>query len=371
MKRTKNLLPFLLLALLATSSVIAKTTYTNWWGIEYVKNERESLRDYVQNCCSSLMGKMFARYETNDRNALYDRIVDEILQTNFYGQNQLKKNYVDAIVHKWLIDFTGRKAQQCAFENGFSHTLSQLIKVKMKERVAAKVHWSVQYTQDKKYGLSKGFFEQFLGDYNITQQVGSIKREEERSKYWSELIGGAWNLLFEYTEHEEARPPTPTPEYQVPIDFYQPEPSAPPAVEYHPTPSAPPYQPIVVTNLYTTDECAANCFTNFKEDGENRIFLPCGHNYCKDCLENWIFVQGKNSCPQCRAEISHSEKAHLRTILDDQYSYCAGCNNYDESLRTLTCHHKLCNHCERAWADAHNKFRHECPRCSYTFQYLG
>lgn len=351
MKRFFNLL--FLATLWNGTTPASSVTYTDAYGIEHVKNERGTLRDYVQNCCSCLIGHMFIQYSSDDRNALYDRIINDLLQSQFCYQATFDKQYVDAIVHKWLIDFAARKTRAYVLDEGHDDTYAQHVSHKVHERIAAQVRWSVWYGPDCKFGLPKGFFEEFLGAFNIQQQIHSVEREINRSRYWTELIGDAWDYFFGYNEQPEHP--------QVPE--YRPEPSAPPAEDFDRlAPGA--------SRLYPTEECGASCFTHFKDDKANRVFLHCGHNYCADCVEGWFFTQGKETCPQCREILFDHEKERIKKVLQNMYGYCAGCNGYNTYMKTLSCFHKLCYQCELAWTDTANSFCNECPRCSVPFRFL-
>jgi len=342
----------------APKSLSAKpTTFTNWWGTEYVSNEGQALRDYIQNCCCQLMGSMFTRCESNARNALYDRVINDILATTTIREKSFKKQFVDSLVHKWLIDCIGQQTKQIALNNGFSEKEAQQIKLKIQERVIAKVRSSVWYAKDRKYGLPQGFFEPFLGEFNIIRHIGSIKKELDRSRYWKELLGTTWEYLFGYQQEQPLHIPC--------------NESARPAA---PTPSAPPFDEVVESaptyptkKLYVTDECGASCFTHFKNDNEERLFLPCGHNFCSDCAENWFFIQKKNSCPQCRQELSRSQKNRLRSVIENRCAYCVGCNEIVRGVNTFVCGHRMCQECTNAWHCT--TFKDECPRCCCHLRY--
>ncbi len=65
-------------------------------------------------------------------------------------------------------------------------------------------------------------------------------------------------------------------------------------------------------DLYPSENCCV-CFDSFKD--VQRIYLmPCGHDICKVCAQQWFFDQRKNSCPQCRAI---TEKNDLRIALQN------------------------------------------------------
>ncbi len=73
-----------------------------------------------------------------------------------------------------------------------------------------------------------------------------------------------------------------------------------------------PRQTVHHHDLYTSEDCCV-CYDSFK-DVQRVYLMPCGHDICRDCAQQWFFDQGKNSCPQCRAII---EKNDLRLALQN------------------------------------------------------
>lgn len=47
-------------------------------------------------------------------------------------------------------------------------------------------------------------------------------------------------------------------------------------------------------------------------DIDNIVNLQCSHSLCKGCFKNWIDEGGKNSCPQCRADVLSSAAQKIR-----------------------------------------------------------
>jgi E3 ubiquitin-protein ligase Arkadia len=40
-------------------------------------------------------------------------------------------------------------------------------------------------------------------------------------------------------------------------------------------------------------DCCAICHDDFND----KVYLKCGHPYCKSCIENWLIMS--NICPLC------------------------------------------------------------------------
>jgi hypothetical protein len=51
-------------------------------------------------------------------------------------------------------------------------------------------------------------------------------------------------------------------------------------------------------------EACAICAITFSIDEKKNVFITmCGHVFHNECVEKW-FIQGKNSCPMCREDVS-------------------------------------------------------------------
>jgi hypothetical protein len=53
------------------------------------------------------------------------------------------------------------------------------------------------------------------------------------------------------------------------------------------------------------------CFENIYR----RKTLQCSHNFCLDCINKWIYIEQKETCPLCRNLISEDEEY-------DAFEYC-------------------------------------------------
>lgn len=51
-----------------------------------------------------------------------------------------------------------------------------------------------------------------------------------------------------------------------------------------------------IINKNTNQSCPI-CMDKFSRSSEIYV-LPCNHNYCKECIEEWI--KGNSRCPLCR-----------------------------------------------------------------------
>ncbi|KDD75640.1 hypothetical protein H632_c576p1 [Helicosporidium sp. ATCC 50920] len=64
------------------------------------------------------------------------------------------------------------------------------------------------------------------------------------------------------------------------------------------------------------DACCAICIGELGEDAVT-LTLPCSHTYHARCVEPWL--ESKNSCPSCRAELptdSQAYERHKQSVLD-------------------------------------------------------
>jgi hypothetical protein len=64
-----------------------------------------------------------------------------------------------------------------------------------------------------------------------------------------------------------------------------------------------------VTKMMSKDLCldCGICYNRFKDVGDNMpLVLPCGHTYCKICIENLY----SHVCPTCKAEIHAPGECH-------------------------------------------------------------
>ena len=99
----KNLLiSFFLLIFSAHTLKAAFLLSKSWLDNECIKSEK--LYDYVQSCCSYLMGQQFFYCSLYDRKVLYDNILNDIRST--YGYQSVSTiEDINLIVHKWIIDY--------------------------------------------------------------------------------------------------------------------------------------------------------------------------------------------------------------------------------------------------------------------------
>ena len=50
------------------------------------------------------------------------------------------------------------------------------------------------------------------------------------------------------------------------------------------------------------------CFTNF-DHTENHVFVPCNHDVCKECAEEWLSSPDEQQkCPLCLQEITETQQ---------------------------------------------------------------
>ena len=45
------------------------------------------------------------------------------------------------------------------------------------------------------------------------------------------------------------------------------------------------------------------CIICMEKIGEEECLLNCGHGYHYECIKEWAYTRGNNSCPQCRGAI--------------------------------------------------------------------
>jgi|GEM_PF-5772718 len=339
----------------------------------YVVYEDGSLWDFVQLCCSHLMGSAFSQCSSENRKALYDRIINDLVGANSSPHAYYDKHYVEEYTHKWLLDFAQRSAELWALSQENSPEQAMLIGNIHKNYAIEKIERyynsplylrTPQPTEGYTFILPRNFFEQFLTvDSLQTTLLQCTTSAQQHTREISSHSHSSWrnffNDLMEYFSNDRNENPAPEPSYPRP-----PQPERAPAI-----PSAPPLEELTCTRLFATQECGASCFTNFKEDNEDRIFLPCGHNFCGDCIKNWFFNQGQSTCPQCRHSLTVGEKRIVLFVLKEKNKYCAGCNTSEGPLTPLICKHTLCDACYNGWQKT--AFKLECPRCSkpmyYTF----
>ena len=350
--------------------------FTDRWGEEKVSNDGEKLYNYVQNGCSHLLGNKFSKIESQKRKNLYDTIQSDIHYSCGGGINasSFNKDCVDQKIITHTINLIAEKTKE-RYQNSTSDwSASNVIYGRMKEHLLLEAQRNHSYNES--YGSPKGFFEKSLDDQVMVNDINAIKNDlyqqtptasysenqSQQSSAWGEFV----NWLFGTQDPFESTHYTPDPYYDRPPATnpnWHPEPSAPPAQQ--PAQSAPHNK-----KLYPAQECSADCMGDFKDDGLERIFLPCGHDACKDCARNWFVNQGKSTCPQCRYSLNNTEKQNLKNSLDQPFRQCSCCNT-TRNLQTLHCNHKICTECTSSWITNENtkNFKAGCPRCGNHFIY--
>ena len=58
----------------------------------------------------------------------------------------------------------------------------------------------------------------------------------------------------------------------------------------------------IIDTLLTCSVCM-NIMTSDDNSIKSLCVIPCGHRFCSNCILKWI-SNAKNSCPQCRVNIS-------------------------------------------------------------------
>lgn len=129
----------------------------------------------------------------------------------------------------------------------------------------------------------------------------------------------------------------------------------------HPVPSAPSYSN--ANTLFPQASCSM-CLNEFANDHLESFFLPCGHNFCRDCTGGWFFTQKKATCPLCNYTLNPLEKNDLKNSLSIT-NICCLCNKKDGSLHRLNyCAHMIHGTCHNKWVNQQNEYAQTCPRCS-------
>jgi hypothetical protein len=77
------------------------------------------------------------------------------------------------------------------------------------------------------------------------------------------------------------------------------DPEKPPSVEVTPPPPALVYS-AAGTKLAGAAECAI-CLAEFVDGDAVRVMPACGHGFHARCIERWLAVGRRSSCPTCRA----------------------------------------------------------------------
>ncbi|XP_040190003.1 E3 ubiquitin-protein ligase TRIM39-like [Rana temporaria] len=102
------------------------------------------------------------------------------------------------------------------------------------------------------------------------------------------------------------------------------------------------------------------------------VILPCGHNYCRVCIDRVLDTQGRSggySCPECRTEFP------VRPALYRNITLCNIVENFrstqpDEEKSEVFCTHcvdspvpavKSCLHCEASLCDKHLRVHSKSP----------
>lgn len=74
----------------------------------------------------------------------------------------------------------------------------------------------------------------------------------------------------------------------------------------------------------------------------NPIHLRCSHRFCKECIETYIRINEKKTCPLCKCELPMKEDSKIdiklaimiKLIFGDSMDIKAKINNYEEKLYT-------------------------------------
>ena len=349
---------------------------TDWWGREHVSNRGEDLYNYVQNGCSHLLGRQFSKIDARERKHLYDSIKSSVhFHCGGSYCSQFAKACVDMRIQEAVINYIAH-ATEARLKNSTSdwsdaETVYQKTKQELQEAADR------NRTSSESYELRKGFFEDELNDQTMVNRINRMRNQQ--SSYIppyhggpeAEFSQGFWGWIASLL-YEEPAPQPPVSEWPPATNpHWHPEPSAPPAEPtYQQTRPQAPVHSADEKKLFPTQECSAGCMGDFKEDDLERIFLPCGHDACKDCAQNWFVTQNQNTCPQCRYRLSSAEKQNLKRSLTLPFGQCSCCNT-KKNLRTLHCHHKICDSCTSSWVASENTqdFKRGCPRCGDDFRY--
>ena len=83
-----------------------------------------------------------------------------------------------------------------------------------------------------------------------------------------------------------------------------------------------------------------NMYTN-----ENICITDCNHEYCNDCISNWI-NRGRVDCPMCRQEIKNYRKGNIiNHIIKLPGQYLVNNRNINQNItrnNTMISRRKLC-----------------------------
>jgi hypothetical protein len=347
-------------------------------GTKYVSRDESKLFNYVQNGCSYLLGNKFHKISAEERPELYHAIISDVRSKCGGGyDNSFYKICVDHKISSHIADLVAKKTKE-RFQNATSDWRnSETLYKKMKTQLQNEAS---RERGSGFYGLKKGFFEESLDDHNMVDNINDIMKElhpqAPAAPYYdnqnSQAAPTFLSAFLDWMLSNESAKPTHHEPAPTPAQHYDRPPATNP--NWTSTPSAPPAQQPVHSSdnkkLFPTQECSAGCMGDFKEDGLERIFLPCGHDACKDCARNWFINENKNTCPQCRYCLSSTEKQNLKSSLDHPSRQC-GCCNTTRNLRTLHCNHKICDGCTYSWIASENtaSFKSGCPRCGDRFIY--
>ncbi|KAM5135340.1 E3 ubiquitin/ISG15 ligase TRIM25-like [Mantella aurantiaca] len=100
------------------------------------------------------------------------------------------------------------------------------------------------------------------------------------------------------------------------------------------------------------------------------VTLPCGHNFCRTCIERFLDTQAfaVHSCPECRAHFQHRPALqknitlcnvvmHFRSVQRNEVTgiYCTYC------IRTTVPAIRSCLHCEASLCDDHLRVHSTAP----------
>lgn len=80
------------------------------------------------------------------------------------------------------------------------------------------------------------------------------------------------------------------------------------------------------------------CLEEFRDDSNPaHLCIPCGHNTCKPCLDNWFETNVRRSCPECRGYVTSSiVNRSLMNVISAGVTESSGNNKITPILRATT-----------------------------------